>query len=152
MGTMKFLPRTSRSLLANMGPIHWKYLEQTQDIKKTMACFRICLGCVRSGPLWRQRVVWAQINSRYSGSVERGHDLLWAWSQCLLPWLSYPWTKFFFQLTDLWTFCFSPVKAPRYWLLPTPRYSWKLLTLFYICCYGHYCLFQSETASFPSGG
>ena len=90
-----------------------------------MACFRICLGCVRGGPLWRQRVVWAQINSRYSGSAERGHDLLWAWSQCLLSWLSYPWTKFFCLLTGLWTFCFSPVKAPCYWLLPTPGYSWK---------------------------
>lgn len=68
----------------------------------------------------------AQINSRYSESVKRGPDLLWAWTQALLSWSSYSGTKFFCQMRALWTFC-SPVEAPYYWLLPTSGCPQKIV-------------------------
>lgn len=34
IGEMKFLPRASRRMLANMGPIHWNFLELTQTLEK----------------------------------------------------------------------------------------------------------------------
>lgn len=74
----------------------------------------------------------AQKNSSDSDSVERRPDLLWARSQRLLSWLSYPWARFFCQLS-----------APHFLLLScggsmVPASHQSLSSLFYMCCYGHY--------------